>query len=162
MVLWSLLMLRFFLAFPRPKRLSKGRIASWVIHAPWVLLLACLVLELIVHPTLYHTFGPVGSLLMLAYCILALVALTHTVVKTAGRELWESGVGLILVGILVGAAPTLLGALAFAFRLNLPGSDFYPLMLAALPLAMALAVRKQAPWAIRDPGQSAAVDGGTR
>ena len=109
-----------------------------------MLLLACLALELIFHPALYHTFGSVGSLLALGYCILALAAVTHTVVRTPRRNLWESGMGLILIGLLAAIGSMLIAALALIFRFNLPGASYLPLMLVAIPLTMALAVRKHA------------------
>lgn len=140
-LLLTALLLRFFLSFPQPKRVGASRLATRIIYGVWVLFLACLVLELIFHPLLYHTFGPVGSLLMLGYCILALVAVTHTVVTTPRSELWECGMGLILVGLLVAILPNLL---AFFFAFRLPGSGYFPLLLAAIPITMALAVRKQA------------------
>jgi len=144
MVLFTILLLRFFLVFPKPKRVSRSRLANWAIYGAWVLFLACLVLELIFHPALYHTFGSVGSLLTLGYCILALAALTHTVVRTPRRDLRESGVGLILIGLLAAIGSMLIGAVALVLRFNLPGARYFPLMLVAIPLTMALAVRKQA------------------
>jgi hypothetical protein len=139
-------LLRFFLTFPKPKRLGESRLATWVIYGVWVLFLPLLVLELVFHPRLYHAFGGPGSLLMLVYCLLALVAVTHTLVTTPRRELWASGMGLILVGILVAVVPTLVGVIdwAFLYGFSLPGSIYYPLALAAFPFAMALAVRRQA------------------
>jgi len=146
MVLWTVLLFRFFLLFPKPKRLGKSRLATWVIYGVWALSLPLLVLELIFHPTLYHTFGPLFSLLMLGYLILALAAVTHTLVKTPRSELRESGMSLILVGLLVAVVPTLVGFIDWAFPrgFSLPGSSYYPLLLVAIPLTMALAVRKQA------------------
>jgi hypothetical protein len=59
-LLWSILLLRFFLTFPRPKRVSRSRLATTVVYGSWVLFLGCLLLELIMHPALYHTFGAAG------------------------------------------------------------------------------------------------------
>lgn len=141
MILLTLLLLRFFLIFPEAKRISESRIVSWILYGAWVLFLGCLVLELILHPALYHTFGSWGSLLALVYCLLAVVALAHTLFTTARSELWDSGMGLILIGIVVAVVPF---AVAFITAYSLPGSSYFPLLLAVLPLTMALAVRRQA------------------
>lgn len=141
MLLLSVLLLRFFLTFPRLKRAGASRLVTGVIYAVWVLFVACLVLELIFHPTLYHTFGSLGMLLMLGYCVLALVAVAHTVVTTPRQELSDSGMSLILIGIFV-AVVSLFLALSSGFRL--PGSAYAPLLIVAIPVSMALAVRKQA------------------
>ena len=139
-VLMYILLLRFFVTFPRPKPVSESRLAGWAIYGAWGCLLAFLVAELIAHPVLYYTTGSVTSPLILVYCILILVAITHTVVRTPRAELRESGMNLILGGFLV----TIVAMVsAFAFGLNLPGwANSLPIM--AIPLAMALAVRKQA------------------
>ena len=142
MVLWSMLMLRFFLAFPKMKQPEKSRRFIRIIYGLWILFIACLVLELITHPIMYHTFDALGFLLILVYCILALVALTHSTVKMSPQERRNSGTIVIITGILVAFIPTLVGALAFVLRLNLPGSNYFPLMLAVFPLSMALAVKK--------------------
>jgi hypothetical protein len=143
-VLWTLLLLRFFLTFPEPKRVGRSRIATGVLYAPWVLIVGCLVLELIFHPKLYHAFGTPIGLAMLAYLLLALAALVHTLFFTARGRLRETGVSLILWGVLIAVVPTVVGTLAFMFRLPLPGAAYYPLALAAFPIALALAVRRQA------------------
>ncbi len=146
MVLWLLLIARFFLLFPKPKRLGEGRVARQIMFGAWVVLLLCLVLELIFHPRFYHTFGPLYSLLMLAYLILAVAALIHTSVKMGRAELRESGVGIILVGIAAAAIPTLIGFVdwAFLYNFSLPGSGYFPLLVAVIPFTMALGVKRTA------------------
>jgi hypothetical protein len=139
-VLMFILLLRFFVTFPRPKPVSESRLAGWAVYGAWGCLLAFLVAELIVHPVLYYTTGSVANPLMLVYCILILVAIAHTVVKTPRAELRESGMNLILGGFLVTIVA--MGS-AFASGLNPPGWT-YSLLIMAIPLAMALAVRKQA------------------
>lgn len=146
MLLWTVLLLRFFITFPTRKRVAGSRIAAWLTFGVWALFLPLLVLELIVHPRLYHAFGGPGSLLMLVYLILALAAAAHTALKTPARELWASGMGLILVGILAAVAPTIVAAVDWALLrgVDIPGSSYYPLLLVLVPISMALAVRKHA------------------
>lgn len=139
-VLTVLLLARFFLTFPKPKRVSESRLAWWAMYGAWGCLLIFLAAELILHPALYYTTGSVAGPLTLAYIILALAALAHTLVRSPGTELRDSGVTLILPGL--GAA--LAGAAAvFAFGAGLPGWAS-ALPVALIPLALALAVGKQA------------------
>jgi hypothetical protein len=141
-VLTCILMLRFFVTFPRPKPVINSRWARWAVYGAWGGLLAFLVLELIFHPILYYTTGSVVFPLMLVYGILILAAITHTVVKSPRAELRESGMFLILGGVLVTIVAMVL---PLTSGLNLPGW-IYSLSVGAIPLAMALAVRKQARW----------------
>ena len=146
MFLLTVLLLRFFLLFPKPKRAGRSRVVTVVLYGVWVLFLPLLVLELIFHPRLYHAFGGPGSMIMLVYCLFALVAALHTIVMTPWRKLWSSGMGWILVGVVAAVVPSLVGMLDWAVfhGFSLPGSSYYPLALALFPVSMALAVRQQA------------------
>jgi membrane-associated protease RseP (regulator of RpoE activity) len=146
MFLLTVLLLRFFLTFPKPKRAGESRLVTMFLYGVWALFLPLLVLELIFHPRLYHAFGGPGSLIMLVYCMLALVAVVHTLVKMPRGELWSSGMGWILVGLLAAIVPTSVGMIDWAVLqgFSLPGSNYYPLALAVFPLSMALAVRQMA------------------
>jgi hypothetical protein len=152
MSLLVVLMLQFFLRFPEPKPVGERSWSRWLIFGPWVLFVGCLVLELAYHPTLYHTFGGPGSMLMLAYGVLTLVAIVHSLLRTPMKELWGSGMGWILLGLLVAMGPSLVVFLAILMipDLWLPGVGYLPLLLVAIPLSMALAVRTQA----RSSGQA--------
>ncbi|MDX2154498.1 MAG: hypothetical protein SFV54_27400 [Bryobacteraceae bacterium] len=46
------MLLRFFVTFPRPKRVGESRLSVWAIFGAWGCLLAYLVAEVIVHPVL--------------------------------------------------------------------------------------------------------------
>lgn len=145
-LLWSILMLRFFLLFPTVQKLGDSRIVTGILYATLIAFVACLVLELIFHPVLYHTFGVWGALLMLLYCLLAFVAAIWSLIRTPRRQWRDSGLSWIGLGLLVAFVPTAVGAIDWAliWQFDLPGSSYYPLMLATLPLAMALAVRRRA------------------
>ncbi len=139
-VLMLILLLRFFVTFPRPKPVRGSRLAWWIVYGAWGFLVVFMAAELIVHPALYYETGSVSGPLMLAYLALILAAITHTVVKTPRAELRESGMNLILVGVLV----AVLGlAAAFIPGPSLPGW-VYSLPLLAIPLTLAMAVRRQA------------------
>jgi len=143
--LLAALLLHFFLEFPQRKSIPGSRLAPWLMFGPWVLLVGCLVLELVFHPRLYHTFGGPGSMLLLAYAALTLAAIAHSFLKTPMRELWASGMGWILLGLMVAMGPSLMVFLATLMipGLQLPGVGYLLLLLAAIPLSMALAVRRQ-------------------
>lgn len=141
-LLWVILLLRFCLTFPKPKRAGESRLVSTVMYGVWGLSVALMILELIVHPRLYHVAGSVASLLMLGFGVLILVALTHTLVKTPRKELRASGMSLIFIGLLVAIAGLLVAVLGPAFGLSLPGMRYLALLFAAIPFTMALAVRR--------------------
>jgi len=145
-VLWSLLLLRFFLIYPKPKRVVENRVAKAILLGAWLLLVPLLVLELILHPALYHAFGGPASLLIGAYLLLAVVALIHTVAKTPRADLREAGMGWMLAGLLVVLIPNLLAVAGWLLLPDtaMPGARYLPLLIAVIPLSMALAVRKQA------------------
>jgi hypothetical protein len=151
LVLWTLLLLRFFLLFPNPKRIANNRIATATIYGAWLFLLSTLVIELFFHPRFYHTFGPLYGLLMFVYAALAFVALVHTFVKTPREEQHTSGVRLILVGVVIGVVPTLIGFIdwAFLWSVDIPGSNWLPWMLGAIPIAAAMAVRRHTAGCVR-------------
>jgi hypothetical protein len=146
MVLWLLLLLRFFLLFPTPKRMGESRLVTGILFAPWVILLFCLVVELVYHPRFYHTFGGFNSILMLAYAILAVAAVIHTALKTSRQKLQESGMRLVFLGVGIGIAGAVVALVdqALLWSVDIPGSGYLALLISVVPLTMALAVRKQA------------------
>jgi hypothetical protein len=157
MFLLVALMLQFFLKFPEPKTMGEKRVGQWLIFGPWVLFVGCLVLELVFHPRLYHTFGGPGMMLLLAYGALTLVAIAHSFLRTPMRELWASGMGWILLGLLVAMGPSLVVFLAILMipDLRMPGVGYLPLLIMAIPLSMALAVLTRARsrrHSLRSPG----------
>jgi hypothetical protein len=139
-----ILMLRFFVTFPTSKAVSQSRTAAWFVYGAWGCLLVFLLTELITHPVFYYTTGSVAGPLNLVYGILTLAAITHTLLKGPRSEMRESGMYWILGGFLVAIVGT---ALASLLPLNLPGwTD--AIVVAAIPLSMALAVRRHARRAV--------------
>jgi hypothetical protein len=139
-VLMYILMLRFFVVFPIRKRISESRLAAGAIYGAWGGLLAFLAAELIVHPALYYSTGSVAYPLMLIYGLLILAAIAHTVLKSSRAQLRDSGMIWILGGLLVAIAGI---APAFVPGLSVPGW-VYVVSILAIPLTMALAVRRHA------------------
>jgi hypothetical protein len=146
MVLWTLLLLRFFLSFPKPNRIAQAHLTTVVIYAPWVIFLGCLVVELIFHPRFYHTFGGYAGLLLLIYLVLALAALIHSWVTTPREEVGASGLGIVLAGMGVGVGGLLLWAVdALLLQgFDIPGSNWAPVLFGVIPIGMVLGVRKAA------------------
>lgn len=146
LVLWTLLLLRFFLLFPKPTRAGQSRTVVTLIFGGWGLLLVTLVLELLFHPRFYHTFAPLYGVLMFAYSVLAVAALARTLIKTPRTEAHAFGMSTIVAGLVAALVPTAIGVVDWAFLPNfsIPGSNWFPLMLGAIPLAMAMAVRRHA------------------
>ncbi len=144
-VLGTLLLARFFLRFPAPKRLAGSPFVTGALYGAWLLLLCCLAVELAFHPRFYHSFGGLIGVLMLGYLLLALGSAIHTAATTPRQELGDSGMGIILVGggvavalILVAAADWVIPAFA------IPGSGWLALGSVLIPFSMALGVRKHA------------------
>jgi hypothetical protein len=143
-VLLLILLLRFFLFFPREKQIARSRFTNPAMLAPWVILVGCLVLELVFHPRYYHSFGGYIGILMLSYFLLALAAVGHSWWKTPGKEIMSSGLGWALAGLGVGLAGILLWAVDafFLSNLHVPGSSWAPVLFGLLPVGVALGVRK--------------------
>lgn len=145
MVLLTLLLLRFFLFFPKEKRIARGHVTTLLVYAPWMVLLGCLVTELIYHPRFYHSFGGYYSILMLVYSLSALVAVAHTWFTHSRAELRSSGMGLVLSGVAVAVGGLILWFSGWFLPLSdIPGWNWFPLLIAVIPLGMALGVRKHA------------------
>ncbi len=82
------------------------------------------------------------SLVIVAYVVLRLAAIAHTVVKGSRAELRASGMTWILGGFLVAIVGT---AARSTFAMN-PPAWTGAMAIAAIPISMALAVRQHAAW----------------
>jgi len=144
-VLWLILLVHFLLLFPKAKRPARSP-AVGLIYVPWRGLLGCLAAELITHPRLYHSFGGFIGLLFLGYLAAAVLVLAHTALTSTRAEWERSGTGLIVGGWTLALVPNLvgLGVWMFAPGHALPGQRYLPLLLVAIPVSMALAVRREA------------------
>ncbi|HSM15446.1 MAG TPA: hypothetical protein VK845_00425, partial [Gemmatimonadales bacterium] len=144
LILWAAFLLRFFITYPITKRAGASAVTTGIISGLWILFLPLLVLELVTHPALYHTYGGPGYLLMLTYLILALVAVVHTWVTTPRAELTRSGMSLVLIGLAIGLVPALVGVVDWAFMRNfdIPTSTYWPILVAVIPVAMAMGVQR--------------------
>jgi len=151
-VLMLILLLHFLLLFPRPKRLARSPFVG-VLYLPWLALLGCLVAEVVTHPRLYHAFGGFIGILFFGYFAATLGVLAHTALTTPREERGPSGVGLVLGGWAVALVPNLVAVAAWVVPpgFDVPGQRWFPLLLAAIPVGMALAVRREADTAAGRP-----------
>lgn len=151
MTLAALLLARFFLEFPRPKRIVQSRDFGIALFLPWAALLACLAIELVFHPRFYHTFGGFAGILLIGYILTAAAAAIHTAIRLPRSELRTSGMTLIFGGFAVALLPNLFAIGGWFAGFSTPGQQYFPLLLALVPLALALAVRRHASSAGRGP-----------
>ena len=142
-MLWLALILWFFLTYPRVKRLAEHRVMAWLVFGSWALFLPFLIVELVFHPRYYHSFGGVGTTLMLVYVALAAAAVIHTLIAVPWREIRDSGMGIVLAGLFVGLVPSFLDPIVgMLFEVTLPGSRYFPLLILVIPVTLALGVRR--------------------
>jgi hypothetical protein len=139
-ILLLILLLRFFVTFPKPKAVSESRTATWLVFGAWGCFIVFLVVELATHPTFYYTTGSVAGPLTLAYGILILAAIAHTLLKGSHTEMREYG----MYGILGGFLVAILGTPLVSFLpASIPGwASAIPI--AAIPVSMTFAVRNVA------------------
>jgi hypothetical protein len=145
-VLWMLLLFRFLLFFPKPKPIAEGHLPTALMYAPWVGFLVCLVIELIFHPRFYHSFGGYMGLLLLGYVLSAVAALIHSWVKTPREEVGPSGLKAVLMGFGLGLAGILVWGMDSLLlpAFHIPGTNWAPTLFAAVPIGMALGVKRAA------------------
>ncbi len=145
-VLFVALLLHFLLTFPQAGRFGGSRQTARLIYGVWLLYVAFLVVELIVHPALYAAYGFLGFMLLLAYGVLVLATAIHAFVKTRRIELRESGLGVVLLGLLVAIVPNLayVAVRIFLPGITLPAPSYVTVLLIAIPLTLVIGVRKQA------------------
>jgi hypothetical protein len=146
MLLWAILLFRFFLFFPRAKGVARAHFTTLASYLPWVVTVGCLVVELIFHPRFYHTFGFFIGLLMFAYLILAVVAFVHGWVKTPRAEMVPSGMVWVLAGMALAVGGVLFWMTDSLLmpNLDIPGSGWAVTLMAAIPVGLVMGVRRAA------------------
>lgn len=142
--LFLILLLHFLLLFPRAKRPARS---PWIglIYVPWVALLVLQAAELATHPRMYHALGAYLGVLFFGYVLASGVTLLHTATALPREEHESSGVGPMLVGWAVAFFPNLLVVAGWTIPpgWDTPGQQYFPFLLLAIPVGMALGVRKQ-------------------
>ena len=146
MVLWTLLLLRFFLFFPKPKRVTQAHLTTGVIYAPLGDSPGMPGGGAHLPSPFCHSLGSYTGLLLLIYVVLAVVALIHSWAKTLREEVRASGLGRVLAGAAIGVGGVLLWVVdAFLLQgFDIPGANWAPVLFGIMPIGMALGVKKAA------------------
>ncbi len=140
---------QFMLEFPKPKSFLRRKHALKILYGPAVLIALFLLFLVIVQPrgtgALNQWSNVLFGLFLVVYFGGAAAAMLHSYLKASPLERARYGLHLEMVGILFGVLPVtieiLLGVLVP--KLSLPGSDFYYLTVAFIPIALFLAMSRQ-------------------
>lgn len=144
-VLFLILLFHFLLLFPRPRPAARSRRIG-LIYLPWVVLLPLQAAELVTHPRMYHALGAYLGVLFLGYILASALAVVHAAAALPHDDHASTGIGPVLLGWAVALFPNLLVAAGWTVApgWEVPGARWFPFLLLAIPLGMALGVRKQA------------------
>ena len=142
-------LLAFMLEFPKPKPiLAKTGLARAIIYGPAAFLSLFIVYLIAAQPDatsgLNMLVNVLFGLFIVYYFGYAVVAMVNSYVKATPAERDANGLNLMLAGVLVGLLPVTIASLIgiFAPAAVLPGSDFYFLTLALIPISLYMAVMR--------------------
>lgn len=145
-LLWLILLIRFFFFFPTAKPWARKPLTRLLLWGPWFVLLCCLIVELAFHPRYYHSFGGLFGILLLGYGLALLGIVVGRVFDTAPEERRPSGLSIIAWGFAVVLVANLLALGTWLIPgLAIPGSAYAPLLIALVPLAIAVGISRHAP-----------------
>ncbi len=140
--------LLFLLAFPRRKALVEKKIVFFLLLGPPIVLsIADLAFALIGSATMAGLESLVRlatGLLIMLYLILGLIAAAHSYVKASKAERSAWGLNIMLAGLALGILPILLVDLVvLALGIEFGGAEYSFIMLALVPISLALAAVKK-------------------
>jgi hypothetical protein len=138
------LLVHLFLFLPSPRKILNWPHLGKVVYGPLLIFLILGIAEVILDPRFYEAFSAATLGWVFAYLILLLWIFGHGWVTARPGERWESGMGIILVGLGITLAPQLLRLAAFFLLpdIVLPGTEYYSLFAVAIPVSMAIAIRR--------------------
>jgi hypothetical protein len=138
------LLVHLFLVFPSPKKILDWPHLSKVVYGPLLVFLILGTAEVILDPRFYFAFSAAILGWVLAYLMPLLWAFGHGWITARPRDRWESGMGTILIGLGITLAPQLLRLFVHFLLPNagLPGAEYSSLFAVAIPISMALAMRR--------------------
>jgi hypothetical protein len=140
--LTTVLLLHFFVIFPKRKSMFGHRVPGWLVYVPFVPFFAFGLVEVVTFPALVSEYRNVNAHTDVLFMVLALAALIHSWITLEREELRRTRFNLVLWGLALAVGPFLvLGVFGLSFPgLSLPGTEFHPLLGVAIPGSMALAV----------------------
>ncbi len=140
----------FMLEYPKPKPFLRRKHAIQLLYGPAVLVALFLLFLLVARPRATSALNQWSSLLFGLFLVMyfggAAIAMLHSYLKATSLERTCYGLHIELVGILLGILPVTI-EIVFRIlmpRLVLPGSDFYYLTVGLIPVALVLAIMRQA------------------
>jgi len=152
-------LLHLVLIFPEPRSMLQRRAVVAALYLPGLLLGAVGAIQFAQRGQPGPVVGVVGTLVLIGYMLLSIVALIHRY-ATATREIRVAyGLSLLAWGIVIGFGPLTVSAIVglIAPSVSLPGSDYYFLAMALIPLSFTAALWR---WSAHADGGVAARVGG--
>ncbi len=139
-------LLHLLLVFPERKKVLEKKYVSRLIYLPVAVFVLLGAFNFFVKGVSQAAGAVFLGLLLIGYAVLALAALIHSFVTAARKERAETGLNLMLAGVLIGLVPTTLLMVAGMFVRTdlLPGTDFLFLTLALIPICFGLALLRGA------------------
>lgn len=134
--------------YPRPKRWRQAGWATWAIYGPATLVSAIIVYVVVMNPPatsgLNVTIATMFGLFIVYYFGAAIVAMLHSWATATPSERDAYGLTTVLAGVLIGLVPLTIASLIgiFSRQTVLPGSDFYFVTLALIPITLWLALSR--------------------
>ena len=138
-------LLHLALVFPEPRSILGRRRVVAALYLPPLLIGAAGAIPVARGAQPGPVLNLLGTTVLIAYMLGTIVALIHRYATTTRERRAASGLGLVAWGIVIGFGPLTVSAIvgSLAPRVSLPGSDFYFLCLAAIPLAFTVALLRR-------------------
>jgi hypothetical protein len=139
---YTALLFHFLMIYPERKAVFRKRWATWLLYLPFLCIFAFGFVETAIYPRLLNQYATMAVSTDLLYMCLALAALVHSWASASRSERLESGFVWIPRGLAIAIGPLLvLGIVGLAVPgFRVPGGSYLPLLGAAIPGGLALAV----------------------
>jgi len=137
-------LIHIFLVIPRPRKVLDWPHLHKALYGPLLVFLILGIGDLILDPAFYLAFGAATLVSVFAYLMLLLWTMGHGWLSARPEERRESGMGIMLIGMGIALVPQLLRLVpSFLLPDFLPsGTKYFSLFAVAIPISMALAIRK--------------------
>jgi hypothetical protein len=138
-------LLHLALIFPEPRSVLRRRGVVTALYLPALLIGAASAMQIARGAQPGPVLNLLGTLGLIAYMLLTIVALIHRYATTNRESRAAYGLGLLAWGIVIGFGPLTVsaGVGLLAPSVSLPGSDYYFLSLVLIPLAFTVALLRR-------------------